>query len=76
MSLILGSFKAIISNMMYGEFDTGNCVLSDIYAAMLHVSLSFGWLACLEVGEGSWNCGREKVEAIGGSTFSANGAPN
>ena len=43
---------------------------------MLHVSLSFGWLAYLEVGEGSWNCGREKVEAVGGSTFSVNGAPN
>ena len=65
-----------ISNLMYGEFDTGNCVLSDIYAAMLHVSLSFGWLAYLEVGEGSWNCGREEVEAVGGSTFSVNGAPN
>ena len=50
-SLTLVSFKAIISNLMYGEFDRGNCVLSDIYAALLHVSLSFGWLAYLEVGE-------------------------
>ena len=61
---------------MSPEFDRGNCALSDIYAAMLHVSLSFGWLAYLEVGEGSWNCGREEVEAVGGSTFSVNGAPN
>ena len=74
MSLYQVSLK--ISNLMYGEFDTGNCVLSDIYAAMLHVSLSFGWLAYLEVGEGNWNCGREKVETVGGSTFSVNGAPN
>ena len=61
---------------MYGEFDRGNCVLSDIYAAMLDVSLSFGWLAYLEVGGGSWICEREQVEAVGGSTFSVNGAPN
>ena len=33
--------------MIYGQFDTGNCALSDIYAAMLHISLSFGWLAYL-----------------------------
>ena len=50
-SLTLVSFNAIISNLMYGEFDRGNCALSDIYAAMLHASLSFGWLAYLEVGE-------------------------
>ena len=61
---------------MSPEFDRGNCALSDIYAAMLHVSLSFGWLAYLEVGGGSWICGREQVEAVGGSTFSVNGAPN
>ena len=75
-TLTLVSFKAIISDLMYGEFDRGNCVLSDIYAAMLHVSLSFGWLAYLEVGGGSWICGREQVEAVGGSTFSVNGIPN
>ena len=28
-------FKAIISNLMYEEFEKGNCALSDIYAAML-----------------------------------------
>ena len=39
----MGSFK----------FDGGNCAVSDIYAAMLHVSLSSGWLVCLEVGGGS-----------------------
>ena len=36
------SFKGIISNLMYGEFDRENCALSDIYAAMLQVSLKFG----------------------------------
>ena len=46
-------FKAIISNLMYEEFEKGNCVLSDIYAAMLHVSLSFGWLAYLQFEKGS-----------------------
>ena len=61
---------------MYGEFDRGNCALSDIYAAMLHVTLSFGWLAYLEDGGGSWICAREQVEAVGGFTFSVNGASN
>ena len=46
-------FKAIISNLMYEEFEKGNCALSDIYAAMLHVSLSFGWLAYLQFEKGS-----------------------
>ena len=46
-------FKAIISNLMYEEFEKGNCELSDIYAAMLHVSLSFGWLAYLQFEKGS-----------------------
>ena len=76
MSLSLVSSKAIISNLMYGEFDRGNCALSDIYAAMLHVSLGFGWLAYLEDGGGSWICAREQVEAAGGSTVTVNGAPN
>ena len=58
------SFKAIIWNLIYGEFDR------------LHVSLSFGWLAYLEVVGGSWICGREQVEAVGWSNFSVNGAPN
>ena len=75
-SLTLLSLKAIISNLMYGEFDRGNCALSDIYAAMLHVSLSFGRLAYLEVGAGSWICGREQVKAVGGSIFSVNDTPN
>ena len=75
-SLALVSFKAIISNFMYREFDRGNCVLSDIYAAMLHLSLSFGWLAYLEDGGDSWICAKEQVEALGGPTFSVNGAPN
>ena len=43
---------------------------------MLHVSLSFGWLAYLEIVGGSWICGREQVEAVGGSTFSVDGAPS
>ena len=38
---------------MYEEFEKGNCALSDIYAAMLHVSLSFGWLAYLQFEKGS-----------------------
>ena len=46
-------FKAIISNLMYEELEKGNCALSDIYAAMLHVSLSFGWLAYLQFEKGS-----------------------
>ena len=50
--------------------------LSDIYTAMLHVSLSFGWLAYLEIVGGSWICGREQVEAVGGFTFSVDGAPS
>ena len=50
--------------------------LSDIYTAMLHVSLSFGWLAYLEIVGGSCICGREQVEAVGGSTFSVDGAPS
>ena len=67
------------------EFDRGNCALSDvyiyiyiyiyIYAAMLRVSLSFSWFY-LEVGGGSWICGKEQVEAVSGSTFKVNGAPN
>ena len=76
MSLSLVSSKAIISNLMYGEFDRGNWALSDIYAAMLHASLGFGWLAYLEDGGGSWICAREQVEAAGGSTVTVNGAPN
>ena len=75
-SLTLVSFKAIISDLMYGEFDRGHSALSDTYAAMLHVSLGFGWLAYLEDGGGSWICAREQVEAAGGSTVSVNGAPN
>ena len=66
------SFKAIISNLIHGKFDRGNCALSDIYAAML----SFGWLAYLKVGGASWVCGEEWDEAVGGSTFSVNDAPN
>ena len=75
-SLTLVSCKAIISNLMYGEFDRGNCALSDIYTAILHVSLGFGWLAYLEDGGGSGICAREQVEAAGGSTVSVNGAPD
>ena len=41
---------------MYGEFDRENFALSDIYAAMLHVSLKFGKLAYLEVRGGGWIC--------------------
>ena len=52
-SMTLVLFKAIISNLMYEEFEKGNCALSDIYAAMLHVSLSFGWLAYLQFERGS-----------------------
>ena len=60
---------------MHGQFDRGNWAVS--YAAvMLHVSLSFGWLAYLEAGGGSWICGREQVEAVGRPTFKGNGAPN
>ena len=40
-SLTLVSFKAIISNLMSGEFDRGNFALSDIYAGMLHVRFGF-----------------------------------
>ena len=47
-----------------------------IYAAMLYVSLSFSWLGYLEVEGLSWICGREQVEAVDGSTFKVNGAPN
>ena len=43
---------------------------------MLRVSLSFGLLAYLEAGGGSWICGREQVEAVGRPTFKGNGAPN
>ena len=75
-SLTLVSFKAVISNLMYVEFDRGNCALSDIYVAMLHLSLGFGWLAYLEDGGGSWICANEQVEAADVSTFSANGALN
>ena len=74
LSLTLVSFKAIISNLMYGEFDRGTCAPSDIYAAMLHVSLSVGWLAHLEVGGASWICARGQVETVGGSTSSVNSA--
>ena len=42
---------------------------------MLRVSLSFSWFY-LEVGGGIWICGKEQVEAVGGSTFKVNGAPN
>ena len=55
-SITLVSFKAIMSNLMYGEFDRENFALSDIYAAMLHVSLKFGKLAYLEVRGGGWIC--------------------
>ena len=75
-SLTLVPFNVIILNLMYGVFDRGNYVLSDIYVAMLHESLSFGWLAYLEVGRGSWICRREQVEAVGGSIFKVSGAPN
>ena len=47
-----------------------------MYAAMLHVSLSFGRLAYLEVGAGTWICGREQVKAVGGSIFNVNDTPN
>ena len=43
---------------------------------MLCVSLSFGRLVYLEVRGGSLICGREQFEAVGGSTFKVNGAPN
>ena len=43
-SLTLVSFKVIISNLIYENFEKGNCVISDIH---------FGWLAYLEVGGGS-----------------------
>ena len=49
MSLTLVAFKAIISNLIYGEFERGNCGLSEIYAAMLHVSFEF-WLVGLSRG--------------------------
>ena len=82
-SITLVSFKAIISNLMSGEFDRGNCALSDIYiyiyihTYMQLVSLSFGWLAYVEFGEGgSWICGRKQVQVVDGSTFKVNGAPN
>ena len=61
---------------MCAEFDRGNYELSDMYAAMLHVSFSFGWLAYLDVRGDSWICEREQVEAVDGSNFSVNGAPN
>ena len=48
-SLTLAAFKAIISNLIYGEFERGNCGLSEIYAAMLHVSFEF-WLVGLSRG--------------------------
>ena len=47
-----------------------------IYAAMLYVSLSFSCLGYLEVEGLSWICGREQAEAVDGSTFKVNGAPN
>ena len=37
----LSVIKAIISNLIHGKFDRGNCALSDVYAAMLHVSFEF-----------------------------------
>ena len=43
-SLTLVSFKVIISNLIYENFEKGNCMISDIH---------FGWLAYLEVGGGS-----------------------
>ena len=49
MSLTLAAFKAIISNLIYGEFERGNCGLSEIYAAMLYVSFEF-WLVGLSRG--------------------------
>ena len=43
---------------------------------MLYVSLSFSCLGYLEVEGLSWICGREQAEAVDGSTFKVNGAPN
>ena len=43
---------------------------------MQRVSLSFSWLAYLEVGGGRWICGKEQVEAVDGSIFKVNDAPN
>ena len=43
-SLTLVSFKVIISNLIYENFEKGSCMISDIH---------FGWLAYLEVGGGS-----------------------
>ena len=47
---------------MYEEFEKGNCALSDIYAAMLYVSLSFGWLAYLQFEKGSLICGMNRLK--------------
>ena len=46
-SLTLVSLKVIILILIYEEFEKENCILSDIYAEMLHVSLSFVWLTYL-----------------------------
>ena len=43
-SLTLVSFKVIISNLIYENFEKGSCMISDIH---------FGWLAYVEVGGGS-----------------------
>ena len=43
----LVSFKAITSGLMYRELEKGSFALSNIYAAMVHVSLSFSLLAYL-----------------------------
>ena len=61
-SITLVLFKAIISDLMYEEFEKGNCALSDIYAAMLYVSLSFGWLAYLQFEKGSLICGMNRLK--------------
>ena len=52
---------------MYGEFDRENFALSDIYAAMLHVSLKFGKLAYLEVRGGGWICEGIRLKQLVGS---------
>ena len=61
---------------MYMEFEKRNFALSDINAAMMHVSVSFGWLAYLQIGGGSQICGLEQADTVGWSTVSVNGALN
>ena len=65
MSLTLVSFKVIISNLMYREFDKGNCALSDIDAAcksefrLVGLSrVSVGWLLTVSVNgvQNLWHC--------------------